>query len=180
MAGLAAVLSLLWAAHEAHAETVTLTWTNATLNTDGSDYTDPDFTRLYYGLCEASDVPADPLIQLAPHPDESLSTDLSEGEWCFRATHVNSQGEESDRSNLATFTVTQPAPPGNLIVTEQTAYAISQSNDRLVLFPVGTIPVGTPCDDTMTVNGKYRVDKNTMTPAGNVDPPVVLAECGQP
>lgn len=172
-----ALLSLLWAG-ASQGETVTLSWEKATQNTDGSAYDDADFTRLYYSECEAGDVPASPLIQLAPDPDTSISTDLGVGEWCFRATHVNQAGEESDRSNLATFTVTQPDPPGSLVVTEQTAYAISQSNDRLVLYPVGTIPVGTPCDSTMSVNGKCRVDRDQVTLAGTVDPAVVLAECG--
>ena len=173
------LLSLLWCPVLAVASPVVLTWTNATQNTDGTSYDNPDITRIYYGECELGEVPASPLIQIAPHAEETATLDLGPAEWCFCATHVNIDGEESECSGTVSYTIAPPLPPGDLTVgPDTTAFAISQSNDRLVLFPVGNVPVGTDCDETMSVNGKYRVDRADVTFAGTVDPPVVLAECG--
>lgn len=186
MRRLLSIASLLVLAASVNAqEAVTLTWTNATLNTDGTPFTDLDYTNIYYGVCDptTNDVPTSPNVEPVPGPAETWTTpELAVGDWCFRATHVNLQAEESAQSNLATRTVVDtivPQPPLNLTVsaTNQAAYAISQTNDRLVLVPVGTVPAGTPCDGTMSANGRFLVPRDDVVWAGTARPAVVLAEC---
>lgn len=161
---------------------VILSWTNAVQNEDGSALTDLAATRLYFGVCEVGDLPANPLyVEVTPDVTSYEFDNLADGEWCFRATHVNASGVESRLSGLATKTVvTAPLPPTDLVVNEETAYGISQSDNVLRTFPVGTVPIGTPCDNTMSVNGLYRVDKDAVTypnVQNPVKPPVVVAVC---
>ena len=166
-------------------EAVTLTWKNATTNTDGTPLTDLIHTNVYYGICTAGDLPTSPNVEQVPGPDETWTTpELAAGEWCFRASHVNSAGMESVKSNLAVkivndTTTTEPEPPVDLAVQpeNQSAYMISQTANMLVLVPVGTVPAGTPCDSTMSANGHYLVDRDAVVYVGTVRPATVFAEC---
>jgi len=80
----------------------TLTWVNATKNTDGSDYTNPLTTRIYYGraadtLDKTIDIPLP-----SPPLNSRIMTSLSpEGMWYFAVATVNSDGKPSDKSNVA-------------------------------------------------------------------------------
>lgn len=87
----------------------TITWTNPTQNTDGSPYTDPGETRLYWGNdgSVASLTAADCLAgspQAARPADQTMhtATGLSPGSWQFVAFAVNSMGICSAASNVAT------------------------------------------------------------------------------
>jgi hypothetical protein len=167
---------------EALAGGAVLTWTNATTNEDGSPLTDLVSTRVYYGVCEAGEVPATaPFAEVGPTLESYSFDNLAAGDWCFRATHLNTSGIESVRSNLAVKTVlAAPNPPQGLTVDPEnlTAYGISQSKDRLVLYPVGTVAADTSCDGTMSVNGRYRVPVASVTYSSTtVRPPVVFAQC---
>ena len=171
------LLSLLWAAISG-AEDVTLTCNVPTTNTDGSALTDLAHFNFYYGQTAGGPYP-DSITQV---PDCNVVVpDLAAGNWYFVATAVNDAGVESDFSNEATATVvTRPDPPTNLTVVagNLTAYGLQQSFfDVITLFAVGTVPEGTPCDSTMSVNGRYRVDVDRVNYAGTVRPAVVFAEC---
>jgi hypothetical protein len=177
------VISLLALSFNVFAqESKTLTWTNATLNTDGSPFTDLDHTNMYYGVCDAGAVPATPTVVDVGTGESWDSPILDVGDWCFEASHVNSQSEESDRSTLLVVTIQDtvvPQPPTNLTVSPSnlTAYTYSISIDKLVMIPVGTVLDNTPCDSTMSMNGYYRVDRDVVDYVGTIEPPVVFAEC---
>ena len=147
-----------------------------TLNEDGSAYTDPAGYKIYYG-----NNPGGPYPEMVDIPDPAVtSTEITvaAGEWFFVATAYNQSDVESVYSGEATKTVTDaPLPPTNLTVADETVYGISQSNDIVRLFPIGTVPVGTACDGAMSVNGRYRVPRAEVDFAGTVQPPVVFAEC---
>jgi len=169
---------------QALAGSVTLTWTPPTQNTDGTELTDLAGYRLYWGT-SSGNYPSSVTID-NPGVTSYVLDGLAAGTYYFAATAFNTAGVESDYSVEATKAVLQdpvapqPAPPSNLTVveTDMTAYAISQTEDRLVTYPVGTVVAGTSCDPSMTVNGKYLVPRSAVQWAGTVQPQVVVAECG--
>lgn len=74
-----------------------LTWTNPTKNTDGTDYTNPSKTRIYYGTNPSA------LTQTTEtnHPSSTLTLEgLAPGEWYFGARAVNTNNAEGEISDL--------------------------------------------------------------------------------
>jgi len=152
-----------------------LTCTAPTQNEDGSAITSALTFNFY-----VSDTPGGPYQAAVTGATEcaAVVSGLSDGDWYFVATAVNDQGTESDYSGEAMKSiVTKPQPPTMLKTVASTVYGISQSDDRLALYPIGTVPAGTPCDPGMTVNGLYQVDRAAVEFVGSVSPPVVFAEC---
>lgn len=169
------LLSVLWAPIS-QAETVTLSCTSPTQNTDGSALTDLAVLRFYESTASGG-----PYALVAEETVCTVDLDRTEGTYYYVATAVNSQGDESDYSGEASKTVAGvPEPPTGLVILDSdlVAYGISQTLDALVLYPVGTAAPGTPCDGTMTVNGKYRIPWASVVFVGSVKPYVVLASCG--
>jgi len=78
---------------------VTLSWTPPTTNTDGSALTDLAAYRFYYGVT-IGDYPNQILID-NPGIATYVVTDLAPNTYFFVATAINSQGLESDFSNVA-------------------------------------------------------------------------------
>jgi len=107
-------------------------------------------------------------------------TGLGFGTWCFRAYASNSGGE-SVPSNIApdTIAVPPPGPPGDgtIHVADLTIYDIVKQPGKLVMLAVGTVPAGTQCDTTQTVNGLYAVPTDAAHWFGNVRPVIVFAQC---
>ena len=161
------------------AESVTLSWTAPTQNTDGTPLTDLDGYKIYYGLTSGGPFPSEVDVT-----DETVTTyvldGLSTGTYFFVATAYNTAGIESDYSGEATKTLQSiPTAPTNLVVAGNlTAYAISQTENALVLYPVGQVPAGTPCDGSMRVNEAYVVPRSAVNWVGTARPQVVLAACG--
>lgn len=84
-------------------DSVLLTWTIPTENTDDSAYTDPDATIIYYGDQQGGPYG---LTQEVPHDGDSVQiTGLPAGTWYFVATARNQNGIESEPSNEAQKTV---------------------------------------------------------------------------
>jgi hypothetical protein len=81
----------------------TITWTAPTTNTDGSTLTDLAGYRIAYGTSSGQ------LNQSASVTNAGLTSytvnNLSSGSWYFAVFAVNSQGVESDTSNVATKTI---------------------------------------------------------------------------
>lgn len=158
---------------------VDLTCIPPTENVDGSPLTDLTDIKVYWGTTQGGPYG---LGEDSMGVDCQHTLDLPAGTYYFVATALNSVGLESEYSNEVTRTVLPPEPsqPTDLTVSpsDRTAYAISQTEDRLVTYPVGTVAEGTACDSTMTVNGKYLVPRSSVQWAGTVRPQVVVAECG--
>lgn len=163
---------------------VTLTWTPPTQNTDGTPLTDLAGYKIYRGT--ESGVYNNITTVANPSIASWVTDVLPAGTYYFAATSYNEAGVESVFSNEVTKVVppdpTTPNPPTNLTVQPDnlTAYYLSQSEDVIRLAPIGTVPEGTACDSTMSVNGHYRVPKAALVkpPTTTVDPPVVFALCG--
>ena len=163
----------------AYAGSITLTCTAPTLNEDGTPLMDLAGYKFYYGTDQGG-----------PYPDFEgrdaaactyVIDDLVPATYYIVATAFNDAGIESRFSNEATKTVpaAPPAPPGNLVVDDSLiAYGISQTKDRLVTYPVGTVPAGTLCDGSMSANGMNLIPFDAVVFVGTVRPAVVVAACG--
>lgn len=160
----------------------TLSWTAPTQNTDGSALTDLAGFKIYAGL-----------VQGGPYGDVSITINnpatttfvvpgLTEGTtYFFVTTAFNSADpvQESDFSNEVSKLIPPlvPMPPTMLTVQDLTAFDIVKQKDKYVLLAVGTVPAGTQCDPNQTVNGHYGVPSDLVAWFGNVQPPVVVADC---
>jgi hypothetical protein len=107
---------------------------------------------------------------------------LTDGEtYYFVSTAYNSAAtvQESDYSNEVSKTIPFPVPnpPSMLQVQNVVVFDIVKQNNKYVLLAVGEVPAGTNCDPTQTVNGHYAVPTDLVAWYGNVQPPVVVADC---
>lgn len=182
------------------AATVVVEWQNATQNVDGTAIPETGNdalvrTTVEYGTCNGDTFGEKAGEIFVPAPETSLELNLVVvQQYCLRAFHSNGHAVDfvagatgnSDFSNLVAYTVVapQPAPPGPLVVQAEltTAYGVSESIDRLVLFPVGEVMAGVQCDPTQSVNGHYLVPREFVTwyADSNVTPAAVVAACGAP
>lgn len=171
-----ALLALLGLSLFAEAGPVELTCTLPTLNTDGTPLTDLQGIKFY-----ESAVSGGPYVLVDDQPVCLSNLTRTAGTYYFVSTAYNVAGTESDYSNEASKTVpaSVPSPPAGLTVTGSLlAYGISQSQDVLTVYAVGNVPLSTPCNVNMTVNGLYQVPTAAVAWVGTVRPPVVFATCG--
>ena len=191
------VLLLAWGATVSAQQTgtVTLSWTNATQNEDTSLIPSTDhgalaYTKITYSQCVNNDVDlanATEHLVSADKTTTTISTEGPVGDYCFRGTHVNSFGTESQLSNLTVKnvttageprTVTTPLAPSGLSVKgDPTVYTIVRQENRFIMLPVGTVPPNTPCIADQTINGHNAVPIDQVTWSGTVRPVVVVAIC---
>lgn len=116
------VLSLI--ATVAVAATASLTWTNATKNTDGSNIpaTGPGSlasTTVEYGSCSGSNFGAKiGEVVVAGTIINATVPGLEPGTYCFRAKHTNTYGESSDWTAAVskTYAAPKPNPPSNFSI----------------------------------------------------------------
>ena len=181
-----------------------LSWAHPTERTDGSPLAVDAITG-YRILCgpTSNPLPAYPLLYDTPTPVTSISKEelmtimglaREVTYFCALRTHATCDGAPctSERSNEVSFIIPaevappqQPPVPPTLTVQEgaQTAYTLVQSENRLALVPVGTVPAGTECDTAQQIsdaNGVrgYVVPRSVVQWAGTVRPQVVVAQCG--
>lgn len=169
----------------ANAGEAALTWTNPTLNVDGSAIPASgtgalNGNRVEWGTCSGTAFGTfiGQMSWTAPRTSYTV-TGLTPGAYCFRA-FAKTQYGESDPSNVASKTLTPPlpAPPSNLTVVNLQVYTVIKQKDRFVLLPVGTVPADTPCDPAQSVNGMNAVPRDAVQWTGTVQDDVVVARCG--
>lgn len=120
---LALVLMLL--SVPAMAATVTVSWVNPTLNTDGTPIplVAPGAltqTRVEYGSCTSTgtmNVVAGSVVALAPATTLSIPDLVTGSTYCFRAFAKNDYGKESSASNTAKKTIPAPVPGAPATIT---------------------------------------------------------------
>lgn len=103
--------------------------------------------------------------------------DLTTNYW-YAITTV-SNGVESQMG--AVIQMASPAPVlTNLGLATQTnvAYQMILTADHYIALPVGSVPIGTACDATQSVNGFNVIPRASVTWYGTVKPLVVVAQCG--
>jgi hypothetical protein len=180
-----AAIALCVSASPAIAGDAALTWTLATQNTDGtaipaSGPTSLASTRVEWGSCSGVNfgTAAGQHTVAAPALTYTV-TNLAPGTHCFRAYSRNTYGQESAPTNAVQKVIAPPVPqpPGTLTVAATVAYQVIGTPDRFAMVPVGTIPAGTECDTTQSVNGYYVVPRSAVTWYGSVKPQVTVAIC---
>lgn len=177
-----------WFFSNAFAGEITLSWVNATENTDGTPYDDPKLNIIKYGACtETGLVPSDGTrIELPPTTTQYVIENVTPGTYCIWAKHENQAGIRSDRSAIVQKVVAAapPLPPAGLTIAGESAYIIVQSDDTVVLLDIGTVAGDVPCDGTVAVlddNGLigYKVPISAVTPySASQQLVVAFAQCG--
>lgn len=181
------VLLLLFVA-AANAGDAALTWTQPTQNVDGTAIPASGTGRLTgnraeWGTCTGTA----PNYAFGTQSGQQVFTtptsaytvmNLAPGTWCFRVYASTTYGE-SGPSGVASKVIAAPMPnpPSGLTVAGGMVYHIQKREDRFVMLPVGTVPAGTVCDPTQSVNGYYVVPRAAVTWSGTVKPPVVVSPC---
>ena len=171
----------LWAQEEPTGS-ATLSWTALVENTDGTPLVDLAGYWIYYGLASGD------YTETIKISNASLTSwvvdELIPDTYYFVATAYNAAGVESAPSNEAVKNVEAPLipnPPTGLphfVTVAESVYTIFRQPGKIILVPVGTIPLGTACDVTQTVNGRYSVPMDDVEWSGNIDPVIIFAECG--
>lgn len=183
VAGLVFVLGL-WAGLAAAAD-VTATWANPTQYTDGTALNSLDIsqTRIEYGTCSgtAFGVKSGEAVATGSVTSKVL-TGLAPGTLCGRA-FATAKGVESSASNVAQFTVVQPAPkpPTGLGVTVPVVYDVRfdwKTFKYALNRPVGEAAIGTACKrDFQLPGGYYHVARKDVDFTRRARSAVVVAVC---
>lgn len=176
------LFAITFGAQAVYAGDATLSWTAPTQNTDGSALTDLAGFTIYGGTVQGGPYGDVSITISNPTTTTFVVSGLTEDTtYFFVVTAFNSADpvRESDFSNEATKTIPPlvPNPPTMLVVQALTAFDIVKQKDKYILLAVGTVPAGTACDPNQTVNGHYAVPSDIVAWFGNVQPPVVVADC---
>lgn len=156
--------STLFVMDKCHAGDGALTWTAPTRNCDGTLLTNLAKYDLTWGQ-KRVDLPLTPLSYTV--------TGLTPGVWWFSLAAVNSTG---DRSEFVT--VTKTITPAEFVTKTNKVYTFFRSGGNIsVVVTPHTVPLGTVCDATQTVNGKYKVALEAVTWSGT-KLTAALADCG--
>ncbi len=172
IASWAAIALGLGATITAEAGSAVISWTAPTQNEDGTPLTDLSGYRILYGTTSTT------LTQSKQLTDASLRSytvdNLPAGKWYFAMTAL--AGASPVRESAQTNVVSKDIAAG-LTVKEPKVYQIVGTLDHVNLIDVGTVPVGTPCDATQSVLGRYVVPRAAVTWYGAVKPQAVVAVC---
>ena len=148
----------------AKAGEASLTWVAPTQNCNGTPLTNLAKYDLTYGQ-KRQELPLTPLSKTV--------TGLTPGIWWFSLAAVNSTG---DRSEFVT--VEKVIAPTEFVTKSTIVYTFFRSGGNITV--VGTphrVPLGTVCDATQSVNGKYKVALEAVTWSGT-KLTAALADCG--
>lgn len=160
------IVAVLFFAMQARAGDASLSWTNPTEQescTGAGPLPDLAGTRIYRLVTDIPDPTATSWVDIGLKP----------GTYEYVATSYDADGTNSRLSGAATKEITTFVAAAGAL-----AYGISQSNDRIVLQPVGTVTAEIACNLDESVNGKHRIPISSVTYAGSLRPATVFAECG--
>ncbi len=176
-----------------NSNSVALTLTLPTLNTNGtlipaSGNESLNHLDIRYSICLNGGLDgSNQLEQSGPPATFRTISNLSPGEWCFAAAvqNVGNPGVHSSISNILSATIGGPTPePPILTVATTTVYSISKGNDTFLLAAVGTVPIGTTCDENQYIRGINNIDKLHVVSVSDIDlwfgsvrSNVVVADC---
>jgi len=138
--------------------------------------------RIEYGSCTGTSFGTKAgEVTLTMPTVSGTSPNVAAGTYCVRAYAKTNQGSESVASNVAQAIVAPSTPnPPTLTVTTPTAFKMRQSVDGYQFVKIGTVPIGTTCDASHSVDGLNVVSRANVTLTSRFDtmPLVVFAKCG--
>lgn len=148
----------------AEAGELNTTWTAPTGNCNNTPLTDLQGYRMRWGSGTA---------QLPANATSYTVSGLTPGTWWVNVAAFNSTGEESQYvAAWKTVTAAEFVTKTNKVYT----FFRSGGNITLSVTP-HTVPLGTVCDATQSVNGKYKIALEAVTWSGT-KLTAALADCG--
>lgn len=156
---------------QARAGETTLSWTLPT----ASEACSPDAT--------VPDIASTKVWQLVgtggPTDTELTLTGLMPGDYEYVASVVDTSGAVSRFSGVATKTV------GPLVTQTTVAYTVVKTGGEFVALSVGTVPLGTACNEDSMFKGKlnfqpftgYGVPVSSVTVTGDIELTAAFADC---
>lgn len=158
------ILALLGVFKNADAGTADLTWTAPTKSCNGTSLTNLTGYSLTYGQKREA-------LPMAPLSKTVMG--LTPGVWWFSLAAVT----PTERSEFVT--VEKTVLPEEFKTTGTTVYTFVRADGKVLILPtLHTVPVGTVCDATQSVSGKYVVPREAVTWSGSARLVAVLADCG--
>lgn len=160
--------------------TINVSWTPPTTNTDGSPVNLTGF-RLYWGtvagsLTQTVDVPA--------RAAKYTLTQLPVGIIYVAGTALSADGESARSATVSGPSVAPAVPLPNAPVlkvqpADTNAYDLVKATNKLTLVSVGQVPAGTACVASTAVPAGFGiVDRAKVTLVAKTRPTVVVARCG--
>lgn len=141
-----------------------LTWVAPTSNCDGTSLTDLTGYSLTYGQKHEA-LPTTPLSKTV--------TGLTPGTWWFSLAAVT----PGARSEF--ITVEKVIPPEQFVTKTTSVYTFAKAEGNILILPtLHKVVLGTQCDATQSVNGKYIIPRSAVTWSGSARPVAVLGDCG--
>ena len=166
------------------ADTINVSWTNPTTNTDGSAIPASGAgsltgTRVQYGSCSGTAFGTMAAEQVAAAPATTASfTGVGPGTYCVRAFARNTYSKESVSSVVVPKVILEPVPgPPTITTVATTAYEIRVSKSGLRLLVAGTIELGEPCISQAS-GGLWFVSRSQVALKSSYKGGVLLARCG--
>jgi hypothetical protein len=172
----------------AHAADATLSWTNPTKYTDGTNIAAGALTQTsaIYGKCNAAGngllaTPA-PVTVVIPQPATTkVITGLGAGTWCFAVRAETASAQSVFTPYVSKVIILTPEPPTGLTVADNVAFMAVRQENRFAMVPVGSVPAGTPCDtgNGVVADGRayYAVPTSAVSWYGSTQPTVALSTC---
>lgn len=148
----------------AKADDATLTWTPP-LEQVANCTNQPIEGLTGYRIYQLIEDIADPAIV------EFTVPNLPSGDYTFAATAYNADGEESMLSGQAVKTST------GLAVNDPRVYVVTKIANGFLLVVAGSIEVGTMCNESTEVNGRFAVPVDLVQWSGTVEDVMAVAEC---
>ena len=168
------VLVCIWAA-SSKADSVTVSWTPPTQNTDGTPLTNLAGYRVLYGTSASS---LTQTVQTPQNVSRTVIDGLAPGQWFFGVTAFTSSGVESALSNIASKTIA--AAPKMLVTVGGPVFVASPDWTHFgwkLGAEAGTIAARQKCDVTRKIGDDfYRVTSPIVWKAGKKN--YVVAKCG--
>ena len=172
------LLQVLAALFPVAALAATVTWTPPTTYTDGSPIVAG--TTVTYNLYAAASPTATPVLVTSGLTAPPQTDTPTKG--CYWVSAVANAVE----SALAGPACAPLAPPTGVKVAAQTtsptAFTLVKVQDSFAFLPIGTVPLGTPCDPTSAAENPggvfMAIPKSAVTYSGDVRTSVILGVCG--
>lgn len=149
----------------AKAGEVTLSWTNPTQQescTNAGPLPDLAGTRIWMRVAEIDDPTAESVTLPALLP----------GTYQYVATSYDADGHESRVTQKAEKVIDTFK-----VGVDNTVYTTVKAEGKFLLIATGTVPEGTDCSTTQSVNGHYVVDPDLVAWSGTVSTFTPVAKC---
>jgi hypothetical protein len=163
---------------------ISLSWTNATSYTDGTPMPVTDLASTTAWCGASLDSLTLHTTVTAPNTSATVAGTVPGTPYVCAAAHTAKNGKTSDFSPSVSvgIPVLKPSPPlgisATLVVTSTVAYMELQRPDGFGFLVIGSVPIGTPCDATQSVNQYHVVPAAAVTFTGPIKRQAVLALCG--